>query len=68
MSGGTRPDPATDVYFAVYTLAMGTGRTRSAARIAQLAEIAGFSEISVRPGFRPFVTSVLQARRPSGQS
>ncbi len=34
MSGGDSPDPATDVYFSVYTLAMQTGRTRSAAEIA----------------------------------
>ena len=42
MSGGMRPDPITDTYFAFYTLAMGTGRTRSAARIAELMAEAGF--------------------------
>jgi demethylspheroidene O-methyltransferase len=63
MSGGTQPDPSTDVYFAIYTLAMGTGRTRSAAQISQLVQNAGFSAISQRQGFRPFVTSVVQARR-----
>ncbi len=43
MSGGARPDPITDTYFAFYTLAMGTGRTRSAARIAELMDEAGFA-------------------------
>ena len=64
MSGGDRPDPSTDVYFSVYTLAMGTGKTRSPAQIAALLSTAGFSEIQTKWGFRPFVTSVVQARRP----
>ena len=34
MSGGARPDPATDGYLAIYTLAMETGRTCMAADIA----------------------------------
>jgi demethylspheroidene O-methyltransferase len=49
MSGGARPDPATDVYFAVYTLAMGTGRTRSAVEIAALCSAAGFDCSVARP-------------------
>lgn len=64
MSGGDRPDRATDVYFALYTAAMRTGRTRSPAEIAQLAVAAGFSEVRATRGPRPFVTSVLTARRP----
>jgi demethylspheroidene O-methyltransferase len=63
MSGGDSPDPATDVYFAIYTMAMGTGRTRSAAKIAQLLGAAGFSGMKSRPGPRPFITSVVEARR-----
>ncbi|MFN3992188.1 MAG: methyltransferase [Tabrizicola flagellatus] len=63
MSGGDRPDPATDVYFAIYTLAMRTGRTRSAAEIAGLLGATGFTEIRPRPGDRPYVTSVLTAIR-----
>jgi demethylspheroidene O-methyltransferase len=63
MSGGGRPDPATDVYFAVYTLAMQTGRTRSAAEIAALCAEAGFSDIKILKGFRPFVTSAVTATR-----
>ena len=63
MSGGDRPDPATDVYFAVYTLAMQTGRTRSAADIAQRLANVGFSVDPPRAAPRPFITSVVTARR-----
>jgi demethylspheroidene O-methyltransferase len=62
MSGGKRPDPATDVYFAVYTLAMGTGRTRSAETIAGLCRSAGFDCPDRARSLRPFVTSVIEAR------
>ncbi len=61
MSGGDRPDPATDVYFAIYTLAMRTGRTRSADEIADVLRRAGFEGLQLRPGDRPFVTSVVTA-------
>lgn len=61
MSGGARPDAITDTYFAFYTLAMGTGRTRSAARIAGLLTAAGFERVRILPGPRPYVTSVVTA-------
>jgi demethylspheroidene O-methyltransferase len=64
MSGGARPDPATDIYFAIYTLAMRTGRTRSADEIAGLLRGAGFGDLRVLPGDRPYVTSAVTARRP----
>jgi demethylspheroidene O-methyltransferase len=64
MGGGDRPDPATDVYFALYCLAMQTGRVRPAAAIAGLLAQAGFAGIRIRPGPRPFVTGVVTARRP----
>jgi demethylspheroidene O-methyltransferase len=64
MSGGTQPDPATDVYFAVYTLAMQTGRTRSAAEIEALLQAASFTNIRRIKGARPYVTSVVTAIRP----
>jgi demethylspheroidene O-methyltransferase len=64
MSGGARPDPVTDTYFAFYTLAMGTGRTRSAARIAAMLAEAGFVRIQSRPGPRPYITSVVTAETP----
>ncbi|MEY4696699.1 MAG: hypothetical protein RIT14_1127 [Pseudomonadota bacterium] len=63
MSGGALPDRATDVYFAIYTLAMRTGRTRSADEIARMLAEAGFSVCRIRQGFRPFVTSVVTGQR-----
>lgn len=63
MSGGNSPDPATDVYFAVYTLAMQTGRTRSAAEIAKKLAEAGFSAVRDLGAPRPFVTHVVTAIR-----
>ena len=63
MSGGDRPDPATDVYFAVYTLAMRTGRTRSAAEIAEVLRRAGFSDLRQCRGDRPYVTSAVTGVR-----
>ena len=63
MSGGLRPDPATDVYFAIYTMAMQTGRTRSGAEIAALALAAGFASVSPAKTLRPFVTAALVAQR-----
>lgn len=64
MSGGARPDPQTDVYFSVYTLAMQTGRTRSAAEIKSLLHGAGFVEITAYRADRPFITCVLESRKP----
>lgn len=66
MSGGARPDRATDVYFSIYTMAMQTGRTRSGPEIASLLHGAGFVNPRVIWGFRPFVTSVVTAERASG--
>ncbi|AZL60711.1 methyltransferase domain-containing protein [Tabrizicola piscis] len=65
MSGGARPDPATDVYFTVYTLAMQTGRTRSEAEIAGLLQKAGFDAITPAKSLRPFVTTALSAMTPA---
>ncbi len=65
MSGGTVPDRATDVYFAFYTAAMQTGKTRSGAEIAGLLHEAGFVSLQQIKGFRPFVTSVVTALRAS---
>ena len=63
MSGGASPDRTTDVYFAFYTLAMTTGRTRSAAEISALLTDAGFSNIRALPSRRSYVTSVITAQR-----
>ena len=63
MSGGARPDPATDVYFTVYTLAMGTGRTRSSHEIAALLLRAGFTTVTPARTHRPYVTSAITATK-----
>jgi demethylspheroidene O-methyltransferase len=64
MGGGGRPDLSGDVYFAFYTMAMQTGRARSAEDIGQMCRAAGFTDIqSPRPA-RPYVTRVLTAVRP----
>ena len=61
MSGGKAPDPATDVYFAMYTLAMRTGKTRSAEEISHLCTEAGFDVIRIYPPRRAFVTQCVTA-------
>lgn len=64
MAGGDVPDRAGDVYFAFYTMAMGTGRARSAAQIAAMCETAGFTGVMVPKVLRPYVTSALTCRKP----
>jgi demethylspheroidene O-methyltransferase len=63
MSGGAHPNRAGDAYFGLYCLAMGTGRARSAAEISLHLQAAGFGDISVPKTARPFITSVVQARK-----
>nr|WP_296640793.1 methyltransferase [Roseibaca sp.] len=65
MSGGSKPDPQTDVYFAVYTLAMQTGRTRSVGEISAALAKAGFTGISAPKTARSYVTGVVEARKPA---
>ncbi|MEM8731819.1 MAG: methyltransferase [Pseudomonadota bacterium] len=64
LSGGARPDPITDVYFALYTMAMGTGRTRSAADIRRHLTAAGFDQIAAPRPLRSYVTGTLTAVKP----
>jgi demethylspheroidene O-methyltransferase len=63
MSGGDAPSRTTDVYYAIYTLAMQTGRTRSSEEIASLLAASGYTNICIKTGFRPFVTSSVTAAR-----
>ena len=65
MSGGAKPDPVGDVYFAFYTMAMGTGRARSAARIAEMCRAAGFVDVRSPTAPRPYVTSALVCVKPA---
>lgn len=64
LSGGERPDRITDVYFAIYTLALGTGKTRSAAHIAELLAEAGFVDVSHPKPLRSYITGVITAVKP----
>ena len=64
MSGGARPERAGDVYFSFYTMAMGTGRVRSAARIAAMCRAAGFAEVTIPRAPRPYITSALSCVKP----
>lgn len=61
MTGATRPERAGDAYFALYCMAMRTGRARSSAEISKLIADAGFSGVRVHRSRRPFVTSVVTA-------
>ncbi|QJF53308.1 methyltransferase [Roseobacter ponti] len=65
MGGGRRPDRAGDVYFAFYTMAMQTGRTRSADEITALCAAAGFTDIRSAAPARSYVTRTLTAVRPA---
>ncbi len=64
MSGGDRADPITDVYFALYTFAMQTGRTRSAEEITALLSAAGFVNLRKTTCFRTYIASIVTAERP----
>lgn len=64
MSGGAKPESSGDIYFAFYCMAMRTGTVRSQARIAELCRDAGFEDLKTPKSTRPFVTSVVTARKP----
>lgn len=63
MLGHPSPTPAGDVYFAIYTLAMQTGKTRSSPELIEIMKDIGFSDIKFKRGNRPFVTSTITARK-----
>lgn len=65
MAGGAVPEPAGDVYFAFYTMAMGTGRARSAARIADMCRAAGFADVQIPRARRPYITGALTCVKPA---
>ena len=64
MTGGRVPERAGDAYFALYCMAMRTGRARSAQEIGALLEAAGFENIKATRPNRPFITSVVSGVRP----
>ena len=59
------PSRPADAYYALYTLAMGTGRTRTAEAVAELCRGAGFVQVSAPRTARPFIASVVTARVPT---
>lgn len=63
MTGGRQPQRAGDAYFALYCMAMRTGRARSAEEIMELLTQAGFRQIRQAQSVRPFVTSVIEGVR-----
>ncbi|MBQ1204112.1 MAG: SAM-dependent methyltransferase, partial [Loktanella sp.] len=63
MTGGAAPQRAGDAYFALYCMAMRTGRARSAQQIAALLARAGFSSMRTPRAARPFITSVVEGVR-----
>lgn len=68
MSGGARPRRPADTYFSFYCMAMGTGQVRSQGEIAAALTAAGFVAIRCPRPRRPFVTSVVTARRPGSST
>lgn len=64
MAREAAPARAADAYYALYTLAMGTGRTRTAEAIVALCARAGFVETRVVATTRPFITGVVTACKP----
>ncbi len=59
MTGGPRPQRAGDAYFALYCMAMRTGRARSVSEVKSLMQQAGFAQFQTPRARRPFVTSVV---------
>lgn len=63
MTGGAQPERAGDAYFALYCMAMRTGRARSAEEISNLLATAGFGQSVAHKPHRAFVTTVVTAVR-----
>ncbi len=64
MTGGAKPHRAGDAYFALYCMAMRTGRARSAGETTALMQAAGFTQIKALRARRPFVTTVITGVNP----
>jgi demethylspheroidene O-methyltransferase len=62
LSGIRGAEPIGDAYFAFYLLAMGSGRPRTFARLAEMLDQAGFADIALRPAHIPMLASVITAR------
>jgi demethylspheroidene O-methyltransferase len=63
MSGGRRPSRSGDSYFGFYTMAMTSGRPRSAEMHVTFLVEAGFKNIKKHKGTRGFITKVITAEK-----
>lgn len=64
MLGRNTPSRAGDGYYALYTMAMQTGKARSANEIGDLCAKTGFVRIKTPRPLRPFITSTLTMCKP----
>jgi demethylspheroidene O-methyltransferase len=60
LSGVKSIAPVADAYFGLYFAAMGQGKTRNLAEIANLARKAGFSKITALPARMPLITGLIR--------
>jgi demethylspheroidene O-methyltransferase len=60
MLGQNSPNRWGDTYFAIYTMAMNTGKTRSAIEITEIMKKIGFSNPIIHRSKRPYVTQVIE--------
>jgi demethylspheroidene O-methyltransferase len=67
LSGTSGSEAIADAYFAIYLLAMGSGRPRSFERLQAMLMQAGFEAISLKPAGMPMLTRVITARKMSSQ-
>ena len=63
MSAAPARDPMAEAYFGFYLLAMGRGRARRPAEIAEMAQAAGFSSIKMMATRTPLLVRVMIAKR-----
>lgn len=66
LSGTPGAEPIGEAYFGFYLLAMGRGRPRTFAALAELLHRAGFVQIRSIPTSTPLVTSLVLAKRRRG--
>lgn len=66
MAGTRGAESMGDAYFGFYLLAMGSGRSRSAARLSEMLAAAGFDRIRRVPTRIPLQAGLLVARRAAG--
>ena len=62
LAGIPGAEPIADAYFALYLLAMGSGRPRSFATLRTMLAETGFGAIALKPSGMPMLTSVVTAK------